>query len=441
VSEDTAGDRFAALLRELKDRSGLSYGALAKRLHVSTSSLHRYCNGDAVPTDYAPVERLARACRATPDELVELHRRWVLADALRGRKADAQGAQEAQGARTSPEDVEQAPPAHEEPEAHAPEAPAPTAGTDTRRRTPTRTALVAGIAVAAVLGAVALAVSLPFGGPGDDGDGSGRAGRTAAQGPASGRTHASATPDRSTRPSAPDSASASAPASARASGGNEPEADAEGSATPGGNSTAVPLTVSADPYTWDSPCDGRYLIDRPPTEVAPPPTEADVTAWVAAHGAVSSGKQEVTLTVQGTGEETVVVERLTVRTVARRTPLAWNDYVMGYPGVGCGGNVPTRSFTVALDAARPTVVPEAGHRDFPFKVSESDPEVFHIYADASAYDVRWTLALEWSSGSRHGVLQVDDHGRTFRTSGNNGRPGYEFPLGGSGWVKEGTTVS
>jgi transcriptional regulator with XRE-family HTH domain len=57
------GDEFAVLLRELKERSGLSYGVLAKRLHVSTSTPHRYVNGDAVPTDYAPVERLAGGAR------------------------------------------------------------------------------------------------------------------------------------------------------------------------------------------------------------------------------------------------------------------------------------------------------------------------------------------------------------------------------------------
>ena len=92
MSGATEADRteeFARLLRELKDRSGLSYGALAKRMHMSTSTLHRYCNGTAVPVEYAPVERLARVCRATPQELVELHRRWILADAARGRRADA----------------------------------------------------------------------------------------------------------------------------------------------------------------------------------------------------------------------------------------------------------------------------------------------------------------------------------------------------------------
>jgi hypothetical protein len=197
--------------------------------------------------------------------------------------------------------------------------------------------------------------------------------------------------------------------------------------------------VVTNPYAWESPCSGRYLINRPPSAVHPPPTEAGAPAWVAAHGAVSSGEQEVTLTVQGTGKATVVVESLAVVSSTKRAPLAWNDYAMGYPGVGGGGGVPVRSFSVALDAARPAVVPEAGHRDFPFKVSESDPEVFHIHADASAYDVSWSLELAWSSGSRRGVLRIDDHGRPFRTSGNNGRPAYEFPLGGSGWVKEGTT--
>ncbi|WP_309228993.1 helix-turn-helix domain-containing protein, partial [Streptomyces lunaelactis] len=84
-------EEFAALLRELKDRSGRSYGVLAGKLHVSTSTLHRYCNGDAVPTEYAPVERLARLCAATPAEHVELHRRWILADGAR-RRARAEGA-------------------------------------------------------------------------------------------------------------------------------------------------------------------------------------------------------------------------------------------------------------------------------------------------------------------------------------------------------------
>ncbi|WP_406474117.1 helix-turn-helix domain-containing protein [Streptomyces platensis] len=76
---------FAGQLRGLKERSGRSYGVLAGQLRMSVATLHRYCHGDAVPRDFAPADRLARRCGATPDELVELHRRWILADEARRR--------------------------------------------------------------------------------------------------------------------------------------------------------------------------------------------------------------------------------------------------------------------------------------------------------------------------------------------------------------------
>lgn len=82
--ELTERDEIARLLGELKGRSGLSYGTLAKRLHLSTSTLHRYCTGNVVPTEFAPLDHLARLCRATPEELVELYRLWVVVHAARG---------------------------------------------------------------------------------------------------------------------------------------------------------------------------------------------------------------------------------------------------------------------------------------------------------------------------------------------------------------------
>ncbi|MCX5092337.1 helix-turn-helix domain-containing protein [Streptomyces sp. NBC_00365] len=85
-------ERFAALLRSLKNRSGLSYEALAKKTGTAGSTLHRYCRGTSVPQDYGSVHRFATACGATPDELRTLHRQWALADAARteaGTEADA----------------------------------------------------------------------------------------------------------------------------------------------------------------------------------------------------------------------------------------------------------------------------------------------------------------------------------------------------------------
>ncbi|MFC9831100.1 helix-turn-helix domain-containing protein [Streptomyces albogriseolus] len=439
MPEHTAAADFAALLRELKDRSGLSYGVLAKRLHMSTSTLHRYCNGDAVPADYAPVERLARLCKAHPEELVELHRRWVLADAVRGRKGAA-------AAETPPEEAGSGTALGQEASGAAPPAEAPSAGAPpaapadtevgtapTRRRT--RTAVLAGIAVAAVAVGVALAVGLPGGG--SDGDGDGDGGRHRPVG-AAGVTAEGTAPASSSPPSSA-AASPSSPAKgtgpARTPAGSAPAGAPSGE----GQKSGVPVTVRAEPYAWESPCSQRYLADKPASEMKPPPLEEGAAAWVAAHGAVSSGQQYLRLTVQGTGPETVVVDGLTVRVAGKRAPLAWNDYAMAYPGVGCGGGVQTRAFAVSLDSARPSLTPEPGNEDFPFKVSESDPEVYYLTASVSAYDVDWYLELKWSSGDRSGTLTVDDEGRPFRTSGNKGRPAYEFPIGGDGWVPEGTT--
>ncbi|MFH9173875.1 helix-turn-helix domain-containing protein [Streptomyces albogriseolus] len=88
---------FAALLRKLKGRTDRSYGRLARRLHMNTSTLHRYCAGDAVPVDFAPVERFAALCGATDAERLELHRLWLRAAETRrrprgGAATDASGA-------------------------------------------------------------------------------------------------------------------------------------------------------------------------------------------------------------------------------------------------------------------------------------------------------------------------------------------------------------
>ncbi|TGZ16392.1 hypothetical protein DV517_13650 [Streptomyces sp. S816] len=513
MSESTGGTGFAERLRELKDRSGHSYGMLAKRLHMSTSTLHRYCNGEAVPTDYAPVERMARLCGASPEELVALHRSWVLADAGRGKKAAEGGAPGAGGglapgavgglapgvagglapgavgevageavtgevpgsasasapvSATAPEPApgsasapasavapdpapapEPTPDADPEPEPHPASTPAPEAAvpgprprtglrTGARSRPGTRSrrpVLIAAVTGAAVLGAVALAFGLPDGGRPEQG--AAPAGATAA---AQDRAPATGTGTASRGSGSPSPSGSARHPSPSADQGSSAGPDAATSGPPGGataddkESTAVPLAITTHPYSWESPCFQHYLIDRPPTAVSPPPVENDAPAWVAVHQAVSAGEQFVTLTVQGSGKQTVVLEGMTVRMAGKRAPLAWNDYAMGYPGVGCGGGVPTHSFTVALDAVRPAVQPVAGQRGFPLSVSESDPEVFYVTANASAYDVSWYLELSWSSGGRHGTLEIGDKGRPFRTSGSNGRPAYAFPLGGEKWA-------
>ncbi|WP_030374060.1 helix-turn-helix domain-containing protein [Streptomyces rimosus] len=469
TASDTDG--FAALLRTLKTRSGLSYGALAKRLHMSTSTLHRYCNGDAVPTDYAPVERLARVCGAKPEELVELHRRWILADAGRGRRTAGAGpaagpvAEPGPAAEAAPEPeaalpepveptpVEQAP-AEQAPTEPTPPGPTPAPPPTTQDPTPEPAAeptpkpsrkptpkpipkLRLALAAAAVV-ALAVPVAVAVASSGTDGTGTagarvaerpGQGGRAPATGGGtSGPPSASASAGTSGEPT-PGSPSAT-PSPSAATSGAHTDGD-KGSAKESRRSGGTPLTVDVRMNNWDYPCDRWYLLDRPPAKVPPPPSDPDARGWANALGAVPGGHLRISLAVQGTGDEAVVLHSLNVRTAARMPAAAGSAFSMGN---GCGGGLTPASFDVGLDAPQPLMRPVAGEQgdrkipatDFPFKVSASDPQMLYVDAHTEANDVSWYLELEWSSGGRRGTLRLDDHGRPFRASAVKGRAAYHY---------------
>ncbi|GLW07186.1 hypothetical protein Misp01_23160 [Microtetraspora sp. NBRC 13810] len=74
-----SAEKLAELLSAMKARSGRTYEALGRRTGMSRSSVHRYCRGEVVPDSYGTIERIARACGATPAELAELYRHWQAA--------------------------------------------------------------------------------------------------------------------------------------------------------------------------------------------------------------------------------------------------------------------------------------------------------------------------------------------------------------------------
>ncbi|MGE6732258.1 hypothetical protein, partial [Streptomyces sp. NPDC059900] len=219
--------------------------------------------------------------------------------------------------------------------------------------------------------------------------------------------------------------------------GGDASAPAAGGAGEGGGADggAAPVTVSTQAHHWQDPCGHPYLVDKDPTRLSPPPNEQDAPGWASANGAVAARDQTVKLTVQGKGDDTVVLESLNVRVAGTGAPLAWNNYKMGYLGVGCGGNVPKHTFDVNLDASVPRPAPQSAGDDFPYKVSASDPEAFYIEATANTRYVRWYLELEWSSGGRRGTVRIDDTGKPFATSGDKSRPVYAFSLNSKKWTK------
>lgn len=92
-------EQLAAKMRALKNRSGLSYEALAKKTDIAGSTLHRYCKGTSVPQDYGSVHRIGTVCGASPDELRTLHRLWALADTARLKESREEGGEESRGER------------------------------------------------------------------------------------------------------------------------------------------------------------------------------------------------------------------------------------------------------------------------------------------------------------------------------------------------------
>ncbi|WP_334664476.1 helix-turn-helix transcriptional regulator [Streptomyces cyaneofuscatus] len=403
AGEELARELLADRLRELREGSGRTYAALARRIGVSGSTLHRYCTGQTVPAEFAPVERLARLCGRTPEERQALHGLWLRADAERVERQEAgavPGAEEA-GSAAGP-DAEKASsgagPASEAPGAPGAEAlggsgapgatsvhrdedrpaPAPPAPTGVRRGSGAPV-----LAVCAAVAALATGLIAGFGGP--------------------------ARPERPERQ----------PPVARP-------------ATP-------PFTWTTDDHVWRYGCGHEYLVARPPGAVPPPPAEADAEPWAQALGAVHAGETGVRITLQGTGERAVVLEALRIRVVARRGPAEGRVHRMSS---GCGGALTPRMFDVDLDTERPVARSVPGNDtgepiapvSFPYRVSAADPEVFLVTGRVARCDCDWVAELRWSGGGRSGTVRIDDGGRPFRTSGAPGRPVHDYDYGARRWV-------
>ncbi|MCY0952159.1 helix-turn-helix domain-containing protein [Streptomyces sp. H27-S2] len=491
-------ERFARLMRELKERAGLSYGALARKLHTSTSTLHRYCNGEAVPTEFAVVDRFARVCGASQGEAVDLHRAWLLADARRragalgagavpvpvpveGAEAAAEpgAASEAGGAVDGGAVAVVPPPAGDVARESARDAdadadpgapaPAPAAGgggagaelgladvvdlvaPEPVVRLPWYRRRAAAVTAAGVTAGVVAVAVLAAAGPERPVRPAGTAAgpsESAAPAPVSAPPGATATAPGSAVPSPPPSDSAAASGAASAPGapsasapGQPPGASAAPATGPGpAQGPAVPVRAAVRSHVWAAGCDHAYLTGRGPAAVPPPPVEADAPAWASAQRAVHAGQQILEVTVHGAGAGAVVLEGLDVRVTARRTPPAWNVYQMS---PGCGGALTPAVYAVNLDAPRPVVRPVDGGDSegripapaFPMRVSAAEPVVLRVKAATTGCDCDWYLDLRYTGPSGSGSLRIDDNGRPLRTAAATGRPVYGYASDQGRWAR------
>ncbi|MFE0629421.1 helix-turn-helix domain-containing protein [Streptomyces sp. NPDC058864] len=459
-------EEFAALLRQLKARTDRSYAALARRLNMNASTLHRYCAGDAVPLGFAPVERFAAMCQASAAERIELHRRWILAVAARQRSRTA--------TKSVPDDAGAHQARSEGPLADRAADPVPAA--------------VAGSVSTTAADPLPAAASGPSPGPrqtgaeslaGSSHDGD-AASRPAPRQPwrrrrvavtaavvtaliatlgslttlpsglswTAGDDRASGTAPAKTTGARHDSTTPSVPASTthrRPSGTPSPKAPAAGNPSSGRSMNpsattvpaAAPLTWTANSQLWELGCQHDYVIGKAPQQVPPPPAPQDAAPWARTQGAVHGGHTLVGISVQGRTDAAVVLEALRVRVVGRAAPVKGTVYSTGQ---GCGSDITPRSFAVDLDVNRPIAHPVQGSEHatstpamrMPYRVSSKDPEVLLVDARTADCDCRWYLELDWSSQGRTGTERIDDHGLAFRTSGIGGLPRYWYAR--DGWT-------
>ncbi|MEU9570823.1 helix-turn-helix domain-containing protein [Streptomyces massasporeus] len=449
---------FAALLRTLKERTDRSYGSLARRLGMNTSTLHRYCAGEAVPLDFAPAERFAALCGASPEERLELHRRWLLAVAARqrprtagtaGTALTAQGGEVVAGTEEPAQAPDTAVGLTDGPASDPANGPAsdpenaqvndPAEGPPLPRRPWYRRRRVAvGLAaVCVVLAALGSLAALPDGRRTPAGD------RAGSAGPAPSAMTETKAPDRRGASPTPSGGSPSPRRSTPSATPRQlkPSPSPSTRTTPptGGSVPAPPLTWSANSQAWELGCAHDYVIARPPGQVAPPPVPQDAGVWAASQNAVHGGETLVELTVQGRTDTAIVLEALRVRVVGRTAPAQGNAYAMDR---GCGGSITPRSFDVNLDKDRPIARAVAGSNAgtpipavrMPYRVSARDPEVLLVNARTQGCDCRWYLELDWSSQGRTGTVRIDDKGRPFRTSGIKGLPRYVYETSARAWV-------
>ncbi|GAB3277781.1 hypothetical protein [Kineosporia babensis] len=176
------------------------------------------------------------------------------------------------------------------------------------------------------------------------------------------------------------------------------------------------------------------------TQVPAPPPEVigAKRAWTLEADAVDGGDSHLTIKVQGSGEDAIVLEGLGVRILHEAEPSGKAVYGLGE---GCGAPVVPARFSVDLDqrpvprvVAQPREdpdVPPQPAKDFPLQVTQSEAEYLLLDATAVTCDCTWEAVLRYS---RAGVQQPeisirDENGRPFRTSG--------LPVGSPGFLDDG----
>ncbi|TMR89017.1 hypothetical protein [Nonomuraea basaltis] len=184
--------------------------------------------------------------------------------------------------------------------------------------------------------------------------------------------------------------------------------------------SATPQNDPKVPFDWVveevHACDqGWWFPQRPDRLDVPPPADLVTRAdWAAGQGALPVSPSTVEVVLRGKTSEAVVLRSLYVEVVRRDQPPTGTALY----AASCGaGPLPARLGRVDLDARLPKVsaFSKADETDrktdkkplvFPYEISNTEPEVFHITADTRTCDCTWILKLSWAAGKDRGTVEL-----------------------------------
>jgi hypothetical protein len=114
------------------------------------------------------------------------------------------------------------------------------------------------------------------------------------------------------------------------------------------------------------------------------------------------------ITVEGRPDRSVILTGLRPIVLSRQTP---SGVLSPHAGIA-----PVRPFVLLLDPDPPLLAPQPGSTaDFPFTVSQHDPEIFEIEVRTDRWDVTYRFELDWVCAGRTGSTPVNLAGHPFRT--------------------------
>ncbi|MEV5839752.1 hypothetical protein [Nocardia sp. NPDC052112] len=201
---------------------------------------------------------------------------------------------------------------------------------------------------------------------------------------------------------------------------------------------------------------GYGVIFDGPVEALGRADMKDYEHWVWEHDGAETGPEakrdgRVLLSIRGNGPSPVLLTGLAIEIVDRKP----GPLVGTVVGGGCGGETMGPLAEVDLDSNPPKIIRTNADPDgllsgeegvwskdgynakplaFPYKVSDTDPELLLIIAEAHTPDtVSYRLKLSWSDGSNSGTEIIDNHGKPFRLAATGtGSPVYRPEL----WPEE-----